>query len=362
MIITILFGTEKSAIADLYKNLINSFKGKKDIICIYPKGYKGEYNENFILKEDDFTEKSMIERIYKLFVYLFSIKKIANKQKNKNALIFHEGDFLSIFSAIFLKLIGFNINVWVHDPIAHLGESKKNKFIRWIAFHTYIKKAKNIIVSYEKAKKILIKEYKISLEKIKVINLPQMQEMEFEDIRNDVNIELKYDFIFYGRIEEYKGLDLLLEVFKDKNLKNIKLLIVGRGKKDKEIKEKITNFKNITFINEYVPNRDLAKYIMKSKFVILPYKTATGTQTIQIANYYNRMVLATKVGCFIEYINEGKNGLFIDKQEYNSLKKSILEILEYKMDSKQKLLINEEYKKYDLIKTANKLYNIIDSQ
>lgn len=361
MIITILFGTEKSAIADLYKNLINSFKKKKYVICIYPKSYKGEYDENLILKEDDFTEKSMIKRIYSLFVYLFSIKKITNKKKKKNVLIFHEGNFLSVFSGVFFYFIGFNVNVWIHDPIAHLGESKKNRFIRWIAFHTYIKKAKNIIVSYEGAKKILIKKYKISLDKIKVIYLPQMKEMEFEDIKNDVSIELKYDFIFYGRIEEYKGLDLLLEVFKDRELRNIKLLIVGRGKKDIEIKNKIKDIENITFINKYVPNRDLAKYIMESKFVILPYKTATGTQTIQIANYYNKMVLTTKVGCFKEYIEEGKNGLFINKQEYKSLKEAILNAMEYKIDDRQKLLINEEYKKFDLIKTANKLYSIINS-
>lgn len=357
--ITILFGIGKSAIADLYKNLVNSFKEKKDILCIYPKNYKGEYNENLMLKEDDFTEKSMIKRIYKLFVYLFSIKKIVNKQKNKNVLIFHEGDFLSIFSAVFFKCIGFNINVWVHDPIAHLGESKKNKFIRWIAFHTYIRRAKNIIVSYEKARKILIKEYKISLDKIKVIYLPQMKEMEFEDIKNDINIELKYDFIFYGRIEDYKGLDLLLEVFKDKELQNIRLLIVGRGRKDKEIKDKIKNSINITFINEYVPNRDLAKYIMESKFVILPYKTATGTQTVQIANYYNKMVLTTKVGCFLEYVKEGENGYFIDNNTKEDLKKYILKYYNVKPENNQKEKIKKMYNKFDIENISLKLYNMI---
>lgn len=107
MIITILFGTEKSAIADLYKNLINSFKKKKYVICIYPKSYKGEYDENLILKEDDFTEKSMIKRIYSLFVYLFSIKKITNKKKKKNVLIFHEGNFLSVFSGVFFLFYWF---------------------------------------------------------------------------------------------------------------------------------------------------------------------------------------------------------------------------------------------------------------
>ena len=35
--------------------------------------------------------------------------------------------------------------------------------------------------------------------------------------------------------------------------------------------------------------------------------------------------------------------------------------MEYKIDDRQKLLINEEYKKFDLIKTANKLYSIINS-
>lgn len=54
MIITILFGIEKSAIADLYKNLINSFKKKEYVICIYPKSYKGEYDGILILKENEF--------------------------------------------------------------------------------------------------------------------------------------------------------------------------------------------------------------------------------------------------------------------------------------------------------------------
>ena len=151
-----------------------------------------------------------------------------------------------------------------------------------------------------------------------------------------------------------------MDVFKCKELNNLNLLIVGRGKEDKKISKIVDKMENVTFINRYVSNEDLAKYIKQSKYVILPYVTATGSQTVQIANYYEKMVLATKVGCFAEYIKEGRNGIFIENRDYVSLKKAVLNIMKYKIDNRQKTLIDKEYKKFDLEKISNKLYDVIN--
>lgn len=365
MILSICLGAKKDAVGDLYKDIMNNFPEKEKNIIIIPNAYnEKEFSNDFfkILREKLTITKGKYNKIKGIYKLLKLINKLAKKYNIDNIYI-HTEEYFSFLFLLTFFIKKNNTTLWFHDPILHEGSPKIVYLKRKIAYLTYLKYIKHLIISYNS----VIKEIKndTSLQKIskkfKVLYLPQMKEMEFENIKNNASIKLKYDFIFYGRIEEYKGLDLLLEVFKDRELQNIRLLIVGRGRKDKEIKDKIKNIINITFINEYVPNRDLAKYIMESKFVILPYKTATGTQTIQIANYYNKMVLTTKVGCFKEYIKEGKNGLFINKQEYKSLKEAILNAMEYKIDDRQKLLINEEYKKFDLIKTANKLYSIINS-
>lgn len=365
MILSICLGAKKDAVGDLYKDIMNNFPEKEKNIIIIPNAYnEKEFSNDFfkILREKLTITKGKYNKIKEIYKLLKLINKLKKKYNIDNIYI-HTEEYFSFLFLLTFFIKKNNTTLWFHDPILHEGSPKIVYLKRKIAYLTYLKYVKHLIISYNNVTKEIKNDnslQKIS-KKFKVLYLPQMKEMEFEDIKNNASIKLKYDFIFYGRIEEYKGLDLLLEVFKDREMQNIRLLIVGRGRKDKEIKDKIKNIINITFINEYVPNRDLAKYIMESKFVILPYKTATGTQTIQIANYYNKMVLTTKVGCFKEYIKEGKNGLFINKQEYKSLKEAILNAMEYKIDDRQKLLINEEYKKFDLIKTANKLYSIINS-
>lgn len=362
MLVTILNHNNKNAIADMYKDILNNICNRQQVAVVIPYGYEeNEYKDDFYAKiKDKLNNKSKIKKFFLILRLKNIIKKILNQSDRKDVLFFHENSWMNIV-LYFLLEWDINYYVWVHDPTAHTGEYLKTKIIRWVAFHTYIKNSRKTIVGYNEGKDILINQYGLKKEKIVVLNLPQMKELEFEDIKNDNNIKIKYDFIFYGRIEKYKGLNLLLEVFKDEALKNVKLLVVGRGKEDRKIQEIINEMENVTFINDYVPNRDLAKYIMQSRYVILPYETATGSQTVQIANYYDKMVLATKVGCFAEYIKEGKNGYFIDNCEENSLKKAIINMMNLKINKQQKNMILEEYNKFDLKKITTQLYNIIEN-
>ena len=163
---------------------------------------------------------------------------------------------------------------------------------------------------------------------------------------------------FYGRIEEYKGLNLLLDAMKDPEMQHIRLLSVGRGSDDQQIRKIVNSLVNVKFINDYVPDKELAKYIKQSRFVILPYKSATGSQTITIANYYEKMVLATKVGCFPEYIQEGKNGFFIDSYTKEDIKKAMLKMACID-ESTYKERIKNEYDKYDIKCIAEKVYRVV---
>lgn len=363
MLITILNQSRRNALADMYKNIVNviAVKNKFKIAAVIPKEYDvNEYN-NFFYKKivDELSCAGKFKKFYLIIKLVKEIKEIFCRAKKRKILFFHENAWMNI--VIYLLLLNKNIDyyVWIHDPIVHLGENKRINIIRWLAFHTYIKKAKYLMVGYEEGKRILKDKYKINEKNILVLYLPQLRELEFEKIKRDKSIEIKYDFIFYGNIEKYKGIDLLVDVFKSKDLNNIKLLIVGRGKEDKKIKKIVDEMKNVTFINRYVSNEDLAKYIMQSRYVILPYITATGSQTVQIANYYEKMVLATRVGCFLEYVKEGENGYFIDNNTKEDLKKYILKYYNVKPENNQKEKIKKMYNKFDIENISLKLYNMI---
>lgn len=247
--------------------------------------------------------------------------------------------------------------MWVHDVTKHDGETFLFKFKKRLMENILYKRFNNIVVSYKEAAKEIKRKLHDEKINVEILKLPQLKELEFADIKNS-NLPIMYDFIFYGRIEKYKGLELLLKVMTDNEMSEVKLLIVGRGRDDKNIIRQVEKLDNVDFINEYVPNRKLAEYIKQSRYVILPYKTATGSQTIQLANYYNKLILATRVGCFPEYIIEGANGFLIDDITYDCLKESMKKIM--KIDSNNYTYkIMKEYDSFNLGIISNNLYKII---
>ena len=138
------------------------------------------------------------------------------------------------------------------------------------------------------------------------------------------NLPLDIDVLFFGRVEYYKGLDILVECAK--NMPDVKFVIAGRGSLERLYGlSKLPN--NCIRIDTYVPDKELASLIMRSKIIVLPYKDATGTQTIQTAFYYGKPVVATKVGCFPEYIYDGEDGILIQPNDVAALKNAINEIL-----------------------------------
>lgn len=246
---------------------------------------------------------------------------------------------------------------WVHDVTEHDGETFLFKFKKRLMENILYKRFNNIVVSYKEAAKEIKRKLHDEKINVEILKLPQLKELEFADIKNS-NLPIMYDFIFYGRIEKYKGLELLLKVMTYNEMSEVKLLIVGRGRDDKNIIRQVEKLDNVDFINEYVPNRKLAEYIKQSRYVILPYKTATSYPIIQLANYYNKLILATRVGCFPEYIIEGANGFLIDDITYDCLKESMKKIM--KIDSNNYTYkIMKEYDSFNLGIISNNLYKII---
>jgi glycosyltransferase involved in cell wall biosynthesis len=131
-------------------------------------------------------------------------------------------------------------------------------------------------------------------------------------------------------VEEYKGIDLLIDSIIDlKNSgKKLRIMIAGTGSIEKDIQEKVKDLDYITFINRYVPDKELAELIAVSKIVVMPYKDATGTQAIQTANFYKKPVVASNKGCFPEYITDGVNGFIFNDYSIAGISKTILKLVD----------------------------------
>lgn len=263
---------------------------------------------------------------------------------------FHEFDICFICSPhpvnLFIYKIVDNRKIipFVHDHILHSGVGILDAFFAKKQFKYYYNNSVKIIVSCDFVKKDILKHGLMKDEsKIAVNYLGLLENLSFPEF--DVKVDI--DVLFFGRIEYYKGLDVLVEA--GRQMANVKFVIAGRGdmKSVYGIGALPSNFEHI---NKYISDEELAVLIQRSKVVVLPYRDATGTQTIQSVFYYRKPVIATSVGCFPEYIEDGVDGIIVSKKDPFALRNAIDRLLE---DEKLRLLMGCN----GLIKLSTKFSN-----
>lgn len=110
---------------------------------------------------------------------------------------------------------------------------------------------------------------------------------------------------FFGRIEEYKGLDVLVESFEKTTTKDLKLLIAGSGKISTDLHDRISSNSNIELINRYIKDDEFEGLLNKVDISVLPYKRASQSGVIPMCFAAGRTVIATNVGALSEQVPVG---------------------------------------------------------
>lgn len=123
--------------------------------------------------------------------------------------------------------------------------------------------------------------------------------------------------LFFGRIQKYKGLDVLIDAY-DRvkyELNEHQLVIAGEGK----IPEEIQGKDKIIYINRYITPSELVQLIKNSKFVILPYRDSTFSGVLMTAYNFNKPVVSSSVGGVPEIVINNKTGLLFRNGDVDEL-------------------------------------------
>lgn len=150
-----------------------------------------------------------------------------------------------------------------------------------------------------------------------------------ETAREHLKINGEKIILFFGFIREYKGLDNLLKAFAIlKEKVNIKLIVAGEYYHNEEQYQKLIDeldLRNDIFLfNKFIPTTDVKYFFSAADVVILPYNNATQSGIVQIANNFNKPVIATDVGAMSEAVLENKTGFLVVKQNPEKLAETIL--------------------------------------
>ena len=127
----------------------------------------------------------------------------------------------------------------------------------------------------------------------------------FERQCNDTNNVINFKIGFFGRIEPYKGLNLLIDAFESSKTTGLKLLIAGSGSINNDLLVRIENNDKIELINRYIRDDEFQPLLESVDFVVLPYKRASQSGVIPMCFAGGKTVVATKVGALEEQVPKG---------------------------------------------------------
>ena len=188
----------------------------------------------------------------------------------------------------------------------------------------------------------------------------QVFDLKIEPFKRNASLEL----LFYGFIRHYKGLDILLEAMSFiKNKIDFHLSIVGeiwfKNKNFWELEIKKYNLKNnVTFDPNYVDEEITTKYFKRADYIVMPYRSVTGSGILPMAYYFNKSIIASNIGNLPELIKNDKMSLLFNVCDSLDLSKKILMAHQLKLNNVN-VKYNDFNKKYNFDNYTKKLKNFI---
>ena len=123
--------------------------------------------------------------------------------------------------------------------------------------------------------------------------------------------------LFFGFIRAYKGLDLLIEAFASKKLRNrkLKLIIAGEFYEDdkpyRDLVNKSLLENDVIFFDRFINDDEVALFFGSADLVIQPYRDATQSGVTQIAYHFVKPMIVTDVGGLREIVPDRKCGYVV---------------------------------------------------
>lgn len=163
-------------------------------------------------------------------------------------------------------------------------------------------------------------------------------------------------FVFAGRLDKLKGIDILLEAWKKMGIRAPKLVVCGTGPMEKWCKDFAeTNKINVEF-RGFVSNTEVLKIIANSKALILPTQWYEGfPMSIVEAFSVGTPVLCSELGNAGSVVEEGVTGCKFATDAIDEIAQSVERC--YVLCNQTKKVYQEKYsaeKNYELLSSIYK--------
>lgn len=258
--------------------------------------------------------KNKTDKIFLYFKMILFILKIVKKY-----------DFIYIFYPGYVPFISitlckmFNIDYALYVRGAYEDNSKIQSY--------FIKKAKFCLTVSELLKQQLLRYNK------NVEIIAPMIDFSLNDIiyERNYNESKNKKCLFVGRVEKRKGIFVLAEAIKKLSKKNIDISfdIIGAGEDLSELKEVLSQYKNVTLHGQVSDKNILFSFYSQSDMFVFPTYYPEGfPRVIYEAMIARTPIITTNSGGIGSMMKNKYNCLLVKQKDVNSLYEAIVELNE----------------------------------
>lgn len=306
---------------EMTKSISNSHK----VVCIV-----SEYAENInTWKEEALINKNIELHTFKTYkgiigfvlsLFKFNVfNKIADiiKDSRPMAIYIPMGHFWDC--RILSKTHDIKIIKTIHDVHLHTGEDGI----------TY--RIVNLLFEHKSDGYVVLSDQYIA-ELSRQRNVPEnkvccIPHASFKSYGFSTNLDEKQynKILFFGRIIKYKGIDVLLEAFKELKDSDLRLMIAGHG--DFSPYEKAAkDIPNLELKLGWIKDDDIKHLFDDVDAIVLPYVNASQSGVIPLAYSFGKPVIVTNIGALASQVEDGETGFVIPVNDPVVLAKAIKKI------------------------------------
>ncbi len=217
--------------------------------------------------------------------------------------------------------------VFVHDPVPHPGLVGK---VMHMLERRAVTAAGHVVIHTSDFKQTLCDAYGVTPEKVSIVPIgPLSGYLETPIVHGDQSLDGPPFVLFFGRMEPYKGLDVLLDAVP---------LVRGRvpdacfylsgGGEASALMSRARLTPGVRVDNRWIDEDEIPGLFARAALLVLPYTTATQSGVIPVAATFALPVVATETGGLPEQLADGRCGVLVPVGDPVALATAVADLLE----------------------------------
>jgi glycosyltransferase involved in cell wall biosynthesis len=201
----------------------------------------------------------------------------------------------------------------VHNVLPH---SRERSYFYVRIYRAIYRVPHVLLVHTERARQQLVAEFGVPRARIELTSIGVNEEIPTTELsRSEARSRLSLAeddqvILFFGKIAEYKGLDLLLDAFDELDLPKPRLLIAGEFR-DLALRDQIYSqwqrmhrSKEVFFHERHIANDEVEVFVKACDVLSLPYRYIYQSGVVFLGMRFGVPMVTTDVGSLCEFVDE----------------------------------------------------------